>query len=594
MALAIGSGRRVPRIVNLTTHPVTMACLFLAELVLAALSQQAIAQQSPVAPAASAPQNPAEMTSIESTTTFEVNVRLIQLRVVVRDSHGKAVETLHKEDFQLSDDGRPQVITKFNVEKTVLIGDRTQEASKDAGSNSLPSTLQLGMPERYVAYVFDDVHLEFGDLAHVRGAAEKNLATLRPTDRAAVFTTSGQNNLDFTDDQTKLKEALRHLMPHPIADRGVNPCPNMTYYLADRIINKGDGQALAAVVADLSKCLPPPIDPGTVLALAKGAAARALSTGNEETRIALTSIKTVVRRISAMPGQHTVIVVSPGFITPEQLSDLDEIIERALRANVTISAIDARGLYVLMPSGDSSEGPTALNPLEAQYRSESATVEANVMAALADGTGGSFFQRSNDFDEGFRSIASVPEYYYVLAFSPQNLKLNGRFHKLRVTLNATEKFSVQARQGYFAPNHAPDRAQEAKQEIEDALFSQEEMHDLPVDLHTQFFKSSDTDAKLTVLAHIDVRPLHFRKADGRNDSNLTIVAGLFDRNGSFVMASEKTLEMHLKDSTLTTKLSSGLDVKSSFEVKSGSYLVRLVVRDEQGQIAADNTTVQIP
>jgi hypothetical protein len=38
----------------------------------------------------------------------------------------------------------------------------------------------------------------------------------------------------------------------------------------------------------------------------------------------------------------------------------------------------------------------------------------------------------------------------------------------------------------------------------------------------------------------------------------------------------------------------GLSVKSNFYVKPGSYLVRLVVRDTEGQIAAENGAIQIP
>jgi hypothetical protein len=38
----------------------------------------------------------------------------------------------------------------------------------------------------------------------------------------------------------------------------------------------------------------------------------------------------------------------------------------------------------------------------------------------------------------------------------------------------------------------------------------------------------------------------------------------------------------------------GLSVKSNFDVKPGSYLVRLVVRDTEGQIAAENGAIQIP
>ena len=76
------------------------------------------------------------------------------------------------------------------------------------------------------------------------------------------------------------------------------------------------------------------------------------------------------------------------------------------------------------------------------------------MANLAYATGGTFFHNNNDLDEGFRRTADAPEYIYVLGFSPQ--KLDGKFHKLKVTVmaqagsGAPGKLTVQARQGYYA------------------------------------------------------------------------------------------------------------------------------------------------
>jgi VWFA-related protein len=544
--------------------------------------------------------NAPEMTSQDAAANFKVNVRLVEVHVVVRDAQGKAIGTLRKEDFQLFDDKKAQVITKFSVQQPGLQVAREQQTSLGANSSSTGTTAAPlpDLAERYIAYVFDDVHLEFGDLAQARQAAEKNLNTLRPTDRAAIFTISGQNNLDFTDDQAKLRDALGRMMPRPLVDNRANDCPKMTYYMADLIQNKNDPQALATVTADVLNCQFNNDTRMQTMAqnVAQAAAAQAVASGDAETHLALTSLKDVVRRISAVPGQRCVVLVSPGFITPQQEYEVDNLIDRAMRANITISALDARGLYVVMPGGDISQRPQT-NPqvagIEALYQMSSASAEADVMAELADATGGVFFHNNNDLAEGFRRLASTPEYYYVLAFSPQNLKLNGRFHNLKLTLKTSEKYSIQARRGYFAPKQLNGPEQEAKQEIEDALFSQEEMHDLPIDLHTQFFKPSDSEAKLTVLAHVDVRQLHFHKADGRNNSNLTIVSGIFDRNGNLVVGNEKILQMRLKDDTLA-RMGQGLSVKSNFDVKPGSYLVRLVVRDAEGQIAAENGAIQIP
>jgi hypothetical protein len=127
------------------------------------------------------------------------------------------------------------------------------------------------------------------------------------------------------------------------------------------------------------------------------------------------------------------------------------------------------------------------------------------------------------------------------------------------------------------------------------LFSRDEWHDIPVELHTQFFKSSEEAAKLSVVARIDVRQLRFKKADGRNADVLTVVTGVFDRNGNFISATEKTLDFHLKDSTLSGQASSGITVKTPFDVTPGSYFVRIVVRDAEGQrMSALNAAVEIP
>jgi len=273
------------------------------------------------------------------------------------------------------------------------------------------------------------------------------------------------------------------------------------------------------------------------------------------------------------------------------------LIDQALRSQVVISTLNARGLYTLDPIGDVSKR-TPPNQLIAitknQYEVASNNAQEFVLRDLADGTGGTYYHNSNDLDAGFQRIAAAPEFYYILGFSPQNLKLDGRFHSLKVVIKDPPKLSVQARKGYYAPKHAADPNDEAKQEIEDALFSQEELHDLPVDLHTQFFKASDVDAQLAVLVHIDARHLHFNRDQGRNANQLTIVSGLFDRNGRFISATQKVLDMHLRDETLASKLDRGLTLKSSFDVKPGAYVVRLVVRDAGGQISAANGAIEIP
>jgi hypothetical protein len=283
-------------------------------------------------------------------------------------------------------------------------------------------------------------------------------------------------------------------------------------------------------------------------------------------------------------------------ITTLQLESSD-IVTRANRANIVINTIDARGLYT-PDFGDIADPPRdslQTAGFKTSYRVAAQSAQSEILAELADGTGGTFFHNRNDLDEGLRLAAAAPPISYLLGFSPQNLKVDGRYHTLKVTLTNKQKFSIQARHGYYAPRSVRDPAEAAKQEIQEAIFSQEEMRDLPIDLQTQFFKKDQSDARISILTHVDLRGMHFRKAEGRNRNNLTLATAIFDENGNFITGGEKVIEMRLLDPTFERLSRSGFTVKSSFDVKPGTYLVRQVVRDEEGsQMAARNGAVVIP
>jgi VWFA-related protein len=72
------------------------------------------------------------------------------------------------------------------------------------------------------------------------------------------------------------------------------------------------------------------------------------------------------------------------------------------------------------------------------------------MAEFADGTGGTFFHNNNDLAGGFQSLASAPEYVYLLELSLENVKPDGSYHPLKVKLDR-DGLKLQARRGYFAP-----------------------------------------------------------------------------------------------------------------------------------------------
>jgi len=369
---------------------------------------------------------------------------------------------------------------------------------------------------------------------------------------------------------------------------------------ADLIVNKSDVQALAVATEEALQCAFK--GDTTMMAaaqnLARAAADRMLVQGDNETQYAYRHLEDVVRRLANMPGQRVLVLVSPGFITTTLQSEASEMVDRATRANIVINTIDARGLYVPDVMGDIADPPKdtiRTAGYKVSYRVAAQSAQEEVLAQLADGTGGKFFHNRNDVDEAMREAGAAPAFSYVLGFSPQNLKIDGRFHTLKVALTSKEKFEIQARHGYFAPRTITDPAEATKLEMQEALFSQEEIRDLPVELQTQFFKKDEAQARLAVLTHLDVKGIHFRKLLGRNNDELTIVTGIFDENGNFITGLSKVVEMNLLDTTYSRLSRSGFTVKTSFDVKPGTYLVRLVVRDAVGaQMAARNGAVVIP
>jgi VWFA-related protein len=555
------------------------------------------------------PQNVVELATTDAPATFRSRVNLVMVPVVVRDKQGHAVGTLKQEDFQLFDKGKPQTITKFSMEKS---GDLLHASAipvrpgiEEDGRPQPPQDTSA-IPTRFIAYLFDDVHLEFADIAQARQAAEKYLdKSYERTDRIAIFTTSGQNMLDFTDDMGKIRETMDRIMPRPTSGRPVEECPYMSFYMADQIVNRNNSTVLQAAERDAVVCLD--IIPGRGgLAEAmqqtegevRGTAQRVLALGENDTTLALSVLRNAIRRMGGSPGQRSLILVSPGFyLTDHFRFDEDDVLTQAIRANVTISSLDARGLYTLGPdASESSFGQSSgTRAVKDAMRSESDLASWGTLAELAEGTGGTFVHNNNDLEGAFARLTAAPEFIYLLGFAPQNLKFDGKFHALKVTLKNTKDVTSQARRGYYAPKHEADPAEQAKQEIQEAVFSREELSDIPLDVQTQFFKSGDVTAKLSVLAKMDLRKLPFRKADGRNNDAVTIVSGVFDRNGNLINTIQKVITMHLRDETLNQRVMGGMVMRSTFDLTRGSYVIRVVIRDTEGQLmAARNGVVEIP
>ncbi|MGA7410611.1 MAG: hypothetical protein WBW33_08995, partial [Bryobacteraceae bacterium] len=87
---------------------------FLLGVLLFARQDPAPSTAPPPPPPPSQPEtNVSEISTRDSPATFQAKVNLVQVQVVVRDSNGKAIGNLKKENFLLFDQGKRQEVTKF-------------------------------------------------------------------------------------------------------------------------------------------------------------------------------------------------------------------------------------------------------------------------------------------------------------------------------------------------------------------------------------------------------------------------------------------------------------------------------------------------
>ena len=118
--------------------------------------------------------------------------------------------------------------------------------------------------------------------------------------------------------------------------------------------------------------------------LAQQAAHRAVDVGERDFRSNLKFLRLVISTMGELPGQRILIFISPGFLTfSEEAMELkSQLLEIASQANVTINAIDVRGLYTTDLEATNAGGNPGATANKTVYRQKSASLKENVMAEL--------------------------------------------------------------------------------------------------------------------------------------------------------------------------------------------------------------------
>jgi VWFA-related protein len=558
-----------------------------------------------------------------SAVTIKTETRLVEVEVVVRDSRGHSVSGLRKSDFELRDEGKRREISAFSVQSVVPAGAAPAQAPAPGGAAPTPVPSAQLRP-RWLGMVFDDISMPPDNLYNAKTAARRFLTDgLAANDRVSVLTISRGLQLPFTADVTEISEAIDKL---DLQERKVqsNGCPLLTEDNAYQIANHLDQSALIVKAQEYANCSGICGDYGGGGSGAGGSPARSAGIPGipsvcaeavnhvqtmsnalwAEIRLqsqnTLQTLGTIVDFMARMPGTRVILLASSGFLSGTLESDESQVVDKAVRANVVINSLDAKGLYT--QELEMGQGATVRSVTYQQLQGSQPKAALNdAMGNLADSTGGLYFHNSNDLDLGFKDLGMQPEVSYLLGFPPE--VLDSKYHHLKVSLTAARHATVQARKGYIP---APEKSEEPvpythgpkaplERRIDREVFTTSQLEEAPVTVAMSPEKSAEGHAMARLTFHVDIGKVQFHDQAGARAQTFHMIAVLFDAHGTFVTGVEALLDLALKEATYQRVLPAGFNAKVSLEVPAGSYRLRTVVveGDEAGRCSTATQPAEI-
>ncbi len=236
-----------------------------------------------------------------SNPQIAVKVNAVLVPVVVRDAQGRAVSNLKKEDFQLFDKRKLQVISGFSIQTRAVSANNPPLATPTVIINSPANpnlTERPAAPQRFIVFLFDDMHISAPELLRLQRVATKMIdGSLADSDLAAVVSFSGLNS-GMTRDRATLQETIMKVRIQDLYRHIGRDCPEISYYQADLIENQHNNQAFQDAVDDAIGCAK--LDRRELAEhMVRSATRRAIELGDQDVRVTLGFVKDIVHIIES-------------------------------------------------------------------------------------------------------------------------------------------------------------------------------------------------------------------------------------------------------------------------------------------------------
>jgi VWFA-related protein len=388
--------------------------------------------------------------------TFRTATEVVEVDVRVTDKAGHFVTGLTTDDFALEEDGVAQKIvhvTLIGADAPLSTGAPNVASAPNApcapGAPNSPGAPNAPCaPPQVWLFVFDTGHLSAAGLQRTRDAVVTFIADkFHQGDIGGVVADGKMVNNRLTSDREELRTAadVKVVGSQRSRQLEMQEWPRLRDALeAFRIVN-GEREALDAAVAracaddpDACKRAPPDLQ-------VREKANRLVAEDRDSTLQTLRVIEALSGGLARVPGAKTVVFLSDGFALQNLDAELRLAVGQAARAGAHFYAVDARGLN----KGSTSQlidQPLADNPAGGGTRFDSQEDGTN---SLAVDTGGFAIRNENNFGRALDTIQRDAATYYVLAYSPTNDRLDGKYRSISVKVNRPD-VHVRARRGYLA------------------------------------------------------------------------------------------------------------------------------------------------
>ena len=518
-----------------------------------------------------APQTPGSPSRIRVTT------ELVLVNVVARDKKGNLIRDLKKEDFTLLEDGKKQDISNFDFEdvdqpatagapEATVSGTAAQGSLLRAGKKSAASL--DARDRRLMLFFFDFSAMDPEQIDRAVDAAKDFVSTkMQPADLVALVSlaTNMRVDLDFSNDKTKIAAALSAY----------------TSTQGQGFDNGNTGSAEGAAETGGSFT-------------ADDTDYNAFSADRK-----LLALQSLMSSLGKLAQKKSLIYCSNGISQSgmDNQSALRAATAAAVKANVSIYSMDVRGLEAFPPGGEaqaaSLHGQSAYSGQSVLSDLSNNASSQETLATLSSDTGGKAFFDSNDFSGVFSQVQKDTSAYYVLGFTSNNPRKDGRYRHLKVQVNRTD-VKLEYLSGYYTDRDFEHlNKADREQQLEDELAAQLSQVDVPLYAGAAYFRQDESHYYLAVSLVIPGSQIPFVTEKDKDKATIDIIGEVLE-GGKFPVG-------HLRD-TVRLALDSAEQVRrknvqynTGFVLAPGSYHLKFVVRENQtGLMGAFEMEVGVP